>query len=46
MYLGQTEVGQDNLNTFMNIATKFKIKGLLQDQDQECQLKQEKDADQ
>ena len=43
MYLGQTEVGQDNLNTFMNIASKFKIKGLMQEE-QECQLRQDKPA--
>ena len=28
MYLGQAEVGQDDLNTFMNVAAKFHIRGL------------------
>ena len=31
MYLGQVEVGQDDLNNFMEIAAKFQIKGLVEE---------------
>ena len=31
MYLGQTEVEQDDLNHFMEVAAKFDVKGLSQD---------------
>merc|ERR1712129_111317 len=31
IYLGQTEVEQDNLNLFMEVAAKFDVKGLNQD---------------
>ena len=33
MYLGQTEVAQDELNSFMAIASKFQIKGLSSEQE-------------
>ena len=29
MYLGQTEVEQENLNRFMDVAAKFDVKGLI-----------------
>ena len=31
MYLGQTEVEQDNLNLFMEVAARFDVKGLSQE---------------
>ena len=35
MYLGQTEVNQDDLNRFMEVAAKFYVKGLSQKE--ECE---------
>ena len=42
MYLGQTEVAQEDLHHFLGIATKFDVKGLAEyDQQDEYQAEQE-----
>ena len=39
MYLGETEVDQDDLDSFMEIASKFEVKGLSQHENQDNEEK-------